>query len=54
MDKTKGAQPMPKADTSTSEPTVFKAPPRRLRMAHPATPPPAPSRPKTSDGSKKS
>lgn len=32
--------------------TLFKAPPRRLRMRHPPTPPPAPQRSKKSESEK--
>lgn len=38
----------------TSQSTLFKAPPRRLRMSQPPTPPPAPPRPAKKAESKKS
>ena len=44
MGQSKGDTPMPEPKTVDS--TVFKAPPRRLRMPRPpGTPPPAPKRP---------
>lgn len=44
MGESKGAQRMPKVD-DTNESMVYKAPPRRLRMARQPTPPPTSRRP---------